>query len=154
TSALSRAGMTRRSRSSIRTLSCLPSPLSSCTARTALVPRSCSVTTFQKVDADFKAKIGSNTSVSWPVGIAAKGSEGVANNVGQTKGAISYVEYAYVKQNKLAHANMINKDGKTIAPDLKTFQAAAVSANWSSAPGFGIILTNQPGPNSWPITSA
>ena len=107
-----------------------------------------------KVDADFKAKIGSNTSVSWPVGIGAKGSEGVANNVGQTKGAIGYVEYAYVKQNKLAHANMINEDGKQIAPDLKTFQAAAVNADWSSAPGFGIILTNQRGPNSWPITSA
>jgi phosphate transport system substrate-binding protein len=82
-----------------------------------------------KVDADFKAKIGSNTSVSWPVGIAAKGSEGIANNVGQTKGAIGYVEYADVKQNKLTHANMINQDGKTIAPDLKTFQAAAVNAN-------------------------
>jgi len=107
-----------------------------------------------KVDADFKAKIGSNTSVSWPVGIGAKGSEGVANNVGQTKGAIGYVEHAYVKQNKLTHANMINQDGKTIASDLKTFQAAAVNANWSSAPGFGIILTNQPGPKSWPITSA
>jgi phosphate transport system substrate-binding protein len=107
-----------------------------------------------KVDTDFKSKVGSNTSVSWPVGIGAKGNEGVANNVSQTKGSIGYVEYAYAKQNKLAHTNLINKDGKTISPDLKTFQAAAANADWSSAPGFGIILTNEAGAESWPITSA
>jgi phosphate transport system substrate-binding protein len=107
-----------------------------------------------KVSADFKSKVGSNTSVSWPVGIGAKGNEGVANNVSQTRGSIGYVEYAYAKQNKLAHINMINKDGKPISPDLKSFQAAAANANWSSAPGFGVILTNEAGADSWPITSA
>jgi phosphate transport system substrate-binding protein len=107
-----------------------------------------------KVSTEFKSKVGSNTSVSWPVGIGAKGNEGVANNVGQTSGSIGYVEYAYAKQNKLAYTNMINKDGKTVSPDLKAFQAAAANADWSSAPGFGIILTNQAGAESWPITSA
>ena len=72
-------------------------------------------------------------SVEWPVGIGAKGNEGVANNVGQTKGSIGYVEYAYAKQNKLTHTKMINKDGKTVAPTSETFQAAAANADWESA---------------------
>src|SRR5262249_22187394 len=74
--------------------------------------------------------------------------------VGQTKGAIGYVEYAYAKQNKMSHAKMVNKDGKTVEPGLATFQAAAASADWSSTPGYGIILVNQPGGESWPITAA
>ena len=72
-----------------------------------------------KVSADWKTKVGANTSVQFPVGIGAKGNEGVANNVMQTKGAIGYVEYAYVKQNKLAFSKMINKDGKTVSPNLE-----------------------------------
>ncbi|MGE5513073.1 MAG: phosphate ABC transporter substrate-binding protein PstS [Bacteroidota bacterium] len=107
-----------------------------------------------KTTPEFKAKVGSNTSVQWPVGIGAKGNEGVANNVTQTKGSIGYVEYAYAKQNKLAHTNMVNKDGKTVAPNAESFQAAAANAAWDSAPGFGVILTDQPGAGSWPITSA
>jgi phosphate transport system substrate-binding protein len=107
-----------------------------------------------KASTDWKSRVGVNTSVEWPVGIGAKGNEGVANNVMQTKGSIGYVEYAYAKQNKLAYAKMVNKDGMVVAPNLAAFQAAAVNAKWDSAPGFGVILTDQPGAASWPITSA
>ncbi|MCO5164238.1 MAG: phosphate ABC transporter substrate-binding protein PstS [Mesorhizobium sp.] len=107
-----------------------------------------------KVSADWKSKVGSATSVEWPVGIGAKGNEGVANNVGQTKGSIGYVEYAYAKQNSLAHLKMVNRDGQIVAPAIGTFQAAAANADWSSVPGFGVILTNEPGGESWPITAA
>jgi phosphate transport system substrate-binding protein len=106
-----------------------------------------------KVSDTFKSKIGSNTSVQFPVGIGAKGNEGVANNVMQTKGAIGYVEYAYAKQNKLAYTKLINKDGKTVAPVITAFQAAAAGADWSSAPGMGVVLTDEPGAESWPITN-
>jgi len=106
------------------------------------------------VSADWKAKVGVNTSVEWPVGIGAKGNEGVANNVGNTKGSIGYVEYAYAKQNKLTHTKMVNKDGKTVAPTSEAFQAAAANANWKSQPGYGVILANQPGAASWPMTAA
>jgi ABC-type phosphate transport system substrate-binding protein len=81
-----------------------------------------------KVNPDWQSKVGANASVEWPVGIGAKGNEGVAGNVGQTRGSIGYVEYAYAKQNKLAHANMTNKDGKTVIPEIKAFQAAAAGA--------------------------
>jgi phosphate transport system substrate-binding protein len=103
---------------------------------------------------EWKSKVGFNTSVEWPVGIGAKGNEGVANNVAQTKGSIGYVEYAYAKQNKLTHTKMVNKDGKTVEPTSATFQAAAANANWSSVPGYGVILANQPGEQSWPMTAA
>jgi phosphate transport system substrate-binding protein len=106
-----------------------------------------------KVSPEFKSKIGSNTSVQFPAGIGAKGNEGVANNVMQTKGSIGYVEYAYAKQNKLSHTKLINKDGKTVAPVKEAFQAAAASADWASAPGMGVILTDEPGAESWPITN-
>ncbi len=107
-----------------------------------------------EVSPDWKSKVGSDTAVEWPVGIGAKGNEGVANNVGQTKGSIGYVEYAYAKQNKLVHTNMINKDGKTVTPTIEAFQAAAANANWDSVPGYGVILANQPGATSWPMTAA
>jgi phosphate transport system substrate-binding protein len=106
------------------------------------------------VSPDWKSKVGVNTSVQWPAGIGAKGNEGVANNVGNTKGAIGYVEYAYALQNKLTHTNMINKAGKTVAPTSEAFQAAAANADWNSQPGFGVILANQPGEKSWPMTAA
>src|SRR2546423_1206802 len=106
------------------------------------------------VSADWKSKVGVNTSVQWPVGIGAKGNEGVANNVMNTKGSIGYVEYAYAKQNKLTTVNMINKDGETVAPNSAAFQAAAASANWQKADGFYVILTQQPGAASWPIAGA
>ena len=107
-----------------------------------------------KVSADWKSKVGANTSVEWPVGIGAKGNEGVANNVANTKGSIGYVEYAYAKQNKLTTANVINKAGKPIAPSAAAFQAAAAGANWEGTPGFGVILTDQPGADAWPIAGA
>ncbi|WP_414675644.1 phosphate ABC transporter substrate-binding protein PstS [Methyloceanibacter sp.] len=105
------------------------------------------------VSADWKSKVGSDASVEWPTGIGAKGNEGVANNVAQTKGSIGYVEYAYALQNKLTYTNMVNKAGKTVTPTSKTFQAAAADADWSSKPGFGVILANQPGDESWPMTA-
>jgi phosphate transport system substrate-binding protein len=107
-----------------------------------------------EVSGDWKSQVGSNTSVEWPVGIGAKGNEGVSNNVGQTKGSIGYVEYAYALQNKLTYTKMTNKDGKTVAPTSTAFQAAAASADWNSVPGFGVILANQPGAESWPMTAA
>ncbi|HWM83901.1 MAG TPA: phosphate ABC transporter substrate-binding protein PstS [Pseudolabrys sp.] len=107
-----------------------------------------------EISADWKSKVGNSTAVQWPVGIGAKGNEGVANNVAQTKGAIGYVEYAYAKQNKLTHANMVNKAGKVVAPNANTFQAAAANADWKSQPGYGVILANQPGEASWPMTAA
>jgi len=107
-----------------------------------------------EVSADWKSKVGSATSVEWPVGIGAKGNEGVSNNVGQTKGSIGYVEYAYALQNKLVHTKMVNKDGKTVAPTIEAFQSAAANADWASVPGYGVILANQPGATSWPMTAA
>jgi phosphate transport system substrate-binding protein len=107
-----------------------------------------------KVSPDWKSKVGSATAVEWPVGIGAKGNEGVANNVANTKGSVGYVEYAYAKQNKLTYANMVNKDGKTVSPTSETFQAAAANADWNSVPGYGVILSDQPGAQSWPMTAA
>ena len=95
--------------------------------------------------------VGATTSVEWPAGIGAKGNEGVANNVANTKGSIGYVEYAYAKQNNMTTVSMINKDGKTVAPDAASFQAAAAYADWEIAASFDVILTNQPGAASWPI---
>jgi len=106
------------------------------------------------VSDDWKTKVGTEKAVEWPVGIGAKGNEGVANNVANTKGSIGYVEYAYALQNKLTYTKMINKDGKTVVPTSDTFAAAASHADWSSQPGFGVILANQPGADSWPMTAA
>ncbi len=106
------------------------------------------------VSADWKSKVGVNTALEWPAGIGAKGNEGVANNVANTKGSICYVEYAYAKQNKLTFTKMVNKAGKTVSPTSEAFQAAAANADWKSQPGFGVILANQPGDASWPMTAA
>jgi phosphate transport system substrate-binding protein len=107
-----------------------------------------------QVSPDWSSKVGFNTSVEWPVGIGAKGNEGVSANEAQTKGSIGYVEYAYALQNKLTYVNMINKDGKTVSPTSEAFQAAAANADWNSVPGYGVILANQPGAASWPMTAA
>jgi phosphate transport system substrate-binding protein len=106
------------------------------------------------ISPEWKAKVGVSTAVQWPVGIGAKGNEGVANNVANTRGAIGYVEYAYAKQNKLTHTKMVNKAGKTVEPSSASFQAAAANADWNSQPGYGVILANQPGDQSWPMTAA
>jgi len=107
-----------------------------------------------KVSADWKSKVGAAAAVEWPLGLGAKGNEGVANTVANTKGAIGYVEYAYAKQNKMNFAKMVNHDGKTVAPETKSFQAAAANADWANAPGYYQILTDQKGAASWPITAA
>ncbi len=107
-----------------------------------------------KVNAEWKTKVGSGTAVEWPVGVGAKGNEGVAGNVSQTKNSIGYVEYAYAKQNKLTHAAIVNKAGKTVQPTIENFQAAAANADWAKSPGYYVILTDQPGESSWPITGA
>jgi len=102
----------------------------------------------------FQSSIGANTSVQWPIGIGAKGNEGVANMTTQTDGAIGYVEYAYAKQNKMAYASLTNKAGTTVAPNAESFQAAAANADWATADSYYLILTDQPGAKSWPITGA
>jgi len=102
----------------------------------------------------FKDKIGENTSVQWPAGIGAKGNEGVANMTAQTDGAIGYVEYAFAKQTKMAYCDLVNAAGKTVAPGVDSFQAAAGNADWAHAAGYYLILTDQPGAGSWPITGA
>ena len=107
-----------------------------------------------KVSADWKSKVGNNTSVEWPGGIGAKGNEGVANNVMQTKGSIGYVETAYAKQNKLTTVKLINKEGKSVAATGETIQAAAAAADWANAPGYYMILTDEPGAAAWPIAGA
>ncbi|MBV8852536.1 MAG: phosphate ABC transporter substrate-binding protein PstS [Sinobacteraceae bacterium] len=102
----------------------------------------------------FKESVGANASVQWPAGIGAKGNEGVANMTTQTDGAIGYVEYAFAKQNNMAYTLVVNKGGKAVAPSAESFQAAAASADWAHAPGYYLILTDQPGAASWPITGA
>ena len=102
----------------------------------------------------FKESIGANASVQWPTGIGAKGNEGVANMTTQTDGAIGYVEYAYAKQNSMAYTLLVNKGGKAVSPSAESFQAAAANADWKNAPGYYLILTDQAGAASWPITGA
>jgi phosphate transport system substrate-binding protein len=107
-----------------------------------------------KVSPQWKEKIGNDASVAWPVGVGGKGNEGVASYVQRIQGAIGYVEYAYALQNKMASAMLQNREGKFVKPEAKNFQAAAADADWSNAPGFYQILTDQPGKESWPITGA
>jgi phosphate transport system substrate-binding protein len=102
----------------------------------------------------FLSSIGANTSVQWPTGIGQKGNEGVANMTIQTDGAIGYVEYAYAKQNKMAYTLLTNKAGNAVAPSAESFQAAAATADWAGADSYYLILTDQPGAKSWPITGA
>jgi phosphate transport system substrate-binding protein len=109
-----------------------------------------------KISAEWKDKVGNATSVSWPAptGAGGKGNEGVASFVQRLKGSIGYVEYAYAKQNRLTFTLLQNREGQFVAPDEKSFQAAATGADWKNAPGFYEILTDQPGKSSWPITGA
>ena len=107
-----------------------------------------------KVSADWKSKVGNSTAVEWPAGIGAKGNEGVANNVKQTRGSIGYVETAYAKQNKLTTTRLVNKSGKPVAASPETIAAAAAGADWAHAPGFYMILTDEAGDKAWPIAGA
>jgi phosphate transport system substrate-binding protein len=107
-----------------------------------------------KASAEFKSAVGEGTSVKWPAGVGGKGNEGVASYVQKIEGAIGYVEYAYAKQNKLAHGQVQNRAGQFVEPDDTTFKAAAAGADWSSVPGMGVVLTDQPGDQAWPISGA
>ena len=106
-----------------------------------------------KVSPEWKQKVSEGTAVQWPLGLGGKGNEGVSAFVQRVPGAIGYVEYAYAKQNKMAHALMQNATGNFVAPDDLTFKAAAAGADWTKS-NFGEILTNMPGKDSWPITGA
>ncbi len=118
-------------------------------------------TTFQfstylsRVNADWKNNVGADTAIDWPVGIGAKGNEGVAGNVAQIQGTIGYVEYAYAKQNHLSHVKMVNQAGQTVEPTVEAFRAAAASADWANAAksDFYVLFLNNPGAAAWPITA-
>jgi phosphate transport system substrate-binding protein len=99
-------------------------------------------------------RVGANDAVEWPAGLGGKGNDGVAAFVKQTVGSIGYVEYAYAKQNRLAHVAMQARSGAFVQPDDAAFAAAAAGADWSKAPGYYLLLLNQPGANAWPITGA
>ena len=103
-----------------------------------------------KMSADWRSKVGSITSVDWPVGVGARGNEGVAATVGRLRGSIGYVEYAYAKHNKLSSTKLMNKDGNAVTPTIEAFTTAARRANWEGTPGFGVILTNEAGADTWP----
>jgi len=107
-----------------------------------------------KISAEWKEKVGYGKAVDWPVGVGGKGNEGVAAYVQQVDGAIGYVEYAYALQNKMSHVLLQNQDGEFVAPTSGSFQAAAANADWKNAPGYYLVLTDQPGKESWPITGA
>jgi len=107
-----------------------------------------------KVSPEWEKQVGVATAVDWPVGVGAKGNEGVAGNVAQTSGSIGYVEYAYAKQNRLAYTKVVNREHQTVEPSFDSFQSAAAGADWSHAPGFSLILTDAPGAKSWPITGS
>ena len=107
-----------------------------------------------KVSSDWHAKVGTSTAVAWPTGVGGKGNEGVAAYVQRINGAIGYVEYAYALQNKMTYVKLQNSAGNFVAPTAEAFQAAAANADWKNAPGFYLVLTDQPGKDSWPITGA
>ncbi len=118
-------------------------------------------TTFQfstylaRVSAEWKNSIGADTAIDWPTGVGAKGNEGVAGNVAQLSGSIGYVEYAYAKQNHLAHTRMVNKAGQTVEPTIETFKAGAASADWVGAAknDFYVLFLDSPGAQAWPISA-
>lgn len=106
------------------------------------------------VSPSWKEKIGAGKAVAWPVGVGGKGNEGVANYVERIDGAIGYVEYAYAVENHMADVQLKNRDGAYVAASFQSFQAAAANADWQGTPGFGVVLVNQTGTISWPITGA
>jgi len=107
-----------------------------------------------KVSPEWKSKVGEGTSVNWPAGVGGKGNEGVASYVQKIAGAIGYVEYAYALQSRMAAVAVQNASGEFVMPNAESFKAAAANADWSKAPGFYLILTNQAGKGAWPISGA
>ncbi|RZL43240.1 MAG: phosphate ABC transporter substrate-binding protein PstS [Variovorax sp.] len=104
-----------------------------------------------QVNPEWKSKVGEGTAVNWPTGAGGKGNEGVAAFVGRLPNSIGYVEYAYVKQNKMSYAQLQNASGAFVSPDDETFKAAAAGADWNKS--FYQILNNKPGKDAWPITT-
>ncbi len=107
-----------------------------------------------KVSPAWHTKVGTDKAVSWPVGVGGKGNEGVAAYVQRIEGSIGYVEFAYALQNKMIHTRLQNGEGEFVSPTIESFQAAAANADWNNAPGFYMVLTDQPGKTSWPVTGA
>jgi phosphate transport system substrate-binding protein len=105
-----------------------------------------------RVHPEWKAKVGEGTAVNWPVGAGGKGNEGVAAFVGRLPNSIGYVEYSYVKQNKMTYTLLKNRDGQFVAPDDEAFKAAAAGADWNKS--FYQLITDQPGKGTWPISTA
>jgi phosphate transport system substrate-binding protein len=111
-------------------------------------------TYLSQVSQEWMSSVGANSAVAWPVGTGGKGNEGVASYVQRIKGSIGYVEYAYALQNKMTYVQLKNHDGNFVKPEAENFKAAAANAKWDADKGFYMILTNQPGKDSWPITGA
>lgn len=107
-----------------------------------------------EVSPEWKEKVGAATAVSWPVGVGGKGNEGVSAYVQRINGSLGYVEYAYALQSKLTHVQLKNRAGNYVSPTKESFTAAAANADWENAPGFHVVLVNQHGAESWPITGA
>jgi phosphate transport system substrate-binding protein len=107
-----------------------------------------------KVSPEWKSKVGEGTSVNWPAGVGGKGNEGVASYVQRIAGSIGYVEYAYALQNKMTTVAVQNREGEFVQANAEAFKAAAGNADWSKAPGFYLILTDQAGKGAWPISGA
>jgi len=105
-----------------------------------------------KVSPEWKTKVGASTSIDWPTGFGGKGNEGVAGYVQRIRGSIGYVEYAYILENHMNYARMINSAGKVVSPGLEGFQAAAANVDFTKVQDFYEILTDQPGAKSWPIS--
>jgi phosphate transport system substrate-binding protein len=105
-----------------------------------------------KVSAEWKTKVGANTAINWPVGFGGKGNDGVASDVQRIRGSIGYVEYAYILENHMNYARMVNSAGNVVSPSLQGFQAAAANVDFTKVQDFYVILTDQPGAQSWPIS--
>ena len=106
------------------------------------------------VSPEWAKKVGAGKALRWPAGIGGKGNEGVANYVKRKGYSIGYVEFAYAKQNRLTFVLLKNRDGNFVSPSIESFQAAAKDADWMHTPGMAVVLVNQPGKDSWPITGA
>ena len=108
------------------------------------------------VSPEWAQRVGRGAAVKWPAAssVGGKGNEGVAANVRRVKGSIGYVEYAYVKKNNMTYMKLQNKDGEFVDPDDTSFAAAAAGADWFSIPGMGLSIVEQPGKNTWPVTTA
>jgi phosphate transport system substrate-binding protein len=108
------------------------------------------------VSKEWADRVGRGAAVKWPAAssVGGKGNEGVAANVRRIKGSIGYVEYAYVKKNNMVHMKLQNKDGNFVDPDDTSFAAAAAGADWFSVPGMGLSIVEQPGKNTWPVSTA